>query len=388
LTAHVLFVDDDAPNLVVWEAACADEFRVLTASDARQALDLMSKHEVAVVLSDQRMPVMTGVELLERVRVEFPAAMRILITAHSDLAAAVDAINRGNVRRYLRKPCALHELRAALRDSLEHYELRLRVRSMERRQLVTERVYALGLVAAGLGRELVRPAESIRESVTLARTELRDMVERFETQKVDKRLVCAKLGELEGRLDSALEGVERVMSIAQSVALPGAEGGAEDVQLGDVLRTALRVVRGEIRHRADIELDLVDVPPVRARGTKLNQVVLSLLVNAIEASSESNERGLVRVCLRCEGSSIHLEVSDNGPAIPAPDLPHLFDPFHASSSRRGTGIGLAISKTIIEEAGGRIEAANHPRGGAFFRVVLPATAAVRAPIERRAVPET
>lgn len=388
MTAHVLFVDDDAPNLVVWEAACADEFRVLTASDAQQALDLMSKHEVAVVLSDQRMPVMTGVELLERVRVEFPAAMRILITAHSDLAAAVDAINRGNVRRYLRKPCALHELRAALRDSLEHYELRLRVRSMERRQLVTERVYALGLVAAGLGRELVRPAESIRESVTLARTELRDMVERFETQKVDKRLVCAKLGELEGRLDSALEGVERVMSIAQSVAVPGAEGGAEDVQLGDVLRTALRVVRGEIRHRADIELDLVDVPPVRARGTKLNQVVLSLLVNAIEASSESNERGLVRVCLRREGASIHLEVSDNGPAIPAPDLPHLFDPFHASSSRRGTGIGLAISKTIIEEAGGRIEAANHPRGGAFFRVVLPATAAVRAPIERRPVPDT
>ena len=388
MTAHVLFVDDDAPNLVVWEAACADEFRVLIASDAQQALDLMSKHEVAVVLSDQRMPVMTGVELLERVRVEFPAAMRILITAHSDLAAAVDAINRGNVRRYLRKPCALHELRAALRDSLEHYELRLRVRSMERRQLVTERVYALGLVAAGLGRELVRPAESIRESVTLARTELRDMVEQFETQKVDKRLVCAKLGELEGRLGSALEGVERVMSIAQSVALPGAEGGAEDVQLGDVLRTALRVVRGEIRHRADIELDLVDVPPVRARGTKLNQVVLSLLVNAIEASSESNERGLVRVCLRREGSSIHLEVSDNGPAIPAPDLPHLFDPFHASSSRRGTGIGLAISKTIIEEAGGRIEAANHPRGGAFFRVVLPATTAVRAPIERRSVPDT
>jgi two-component system NtrC family sensor kinase len=378
LTAHVLFVDDDPPNLVVWEAACADEFRVLTASDAEQAIDVMSKHEVGVVLSDQRMPGTTGVELLEKVRIEFPATVRILITAHSDLAAAVDAINRGNVRRYLRKPCALHELRAAVRDSLEQYELRLRVRSMERRQLVTERVYALGLVAAGLGRELVRPAESIRESVSLARTELRETVERFETQEVDKRLVCAKLAELEGRLGSALEGVERVMSIAHSVALPGADGATEDVQLGDVLRTALRIVRGEIRHRADIELDLVDVPQVKGSGTKLTQVVLSLLVNAIEASSDSGERGLVKVCLRREGSSVHLEVSDNGPEIPISDLPHLFDPFHAGSSRRGTGIGLAISKTIIEEAGGRIEATNHPRGGAFFRVVLPATAAVRA----------
>src|SRR5262249_23043757 len=149
VTAHVLFVDDEDANLVVWQAACADEFRVLIAANAVDALELMSKHDVGVVLSDQRMPGTTGGELPQRLRVEFPAAVRILITAHSDLSAAVDAINRGNVRRYLRKPCSLSELTAEIRDALEHYELRVRVRSMERRQLVTERVYALGLVAAG-----------------------------------------------------------------------------------------------------------------------------------------------------------------------------------------------------------------------------------------------
>jgi len=386
LGASVLFVDDDQSNLIVWEAACSDEFRVLVASDAEEALALMRAHEVGVVLSDQRMPGTTGVELLEKVRVDFPAAVRILITAHSDLGAAVDAINRGNVRRYLRKPCALHELRAELRDAMEHYELRTRVRSMERRQLVTERVYALGLVAAGLGRELVRPAESIRESVSIARTELRDIVERFESSRVDKRLVRAKLFELESRLGSALEGVERVMSIAQSVALPGSETVPDDVQMCEVLRVALRIVRGEIRHRADIELDIVDVPPVKGSGTKLSQVVLNLLVNAIEASTHDNRRGLVRICLRREGALVHLEVSDNGPEIPTPDLPYLFDPFHASDSRRGTGIGLAISKSIIEEMGGHIEAANQPRGGAFFRVVLPAAPSIRAAIARVAPP--
>jgi signal transduction histidine kinase len=382
LSAHVLFVDDDEPNLVVWEAACSDEFRVLVASNADDALAAMRKHEVGVVLSDQRMPGTTGVELLEKVRVDYPAAVRILITAHSDFGAAVDAINRGNVRRYLRKPCALHELRAALRDAMEHYELRTRVRSMERRQLVTERVYALGLVATGLGRELVRPAESIRESVTIARTELRDIVDRFESDRVDTRVVRAKLFELEARLGSALEGVERVMSIAQSVALPGSEGGHDEVQLCDVLRVALRIVRGEIRHRADIELDIVDVPPVKGSGTKLSQVVLNLLVNAIEASADASRRGLIRVCLRRDGGNVHLEVSDNGSEIPVSDLPHLFDPFHASTSRRGTGIGLAISKSIVEEMGGHIEAANLPRGGAFFRVVLPAAPSVRAAVTR------
>ncbi|HVW27322.1 MAG TPA: ATP-binding protein [Polyangiaceae bacterium] len=386
MSAHVLFVDDDESNLVVWEAACSDEFRVIVASNAQAALSLMRTHEVGVVLSDQRMPGTTGVELLEKMRVDFPAAVRILITAHSDLAAAVDAINRGNVRRYLRKPCALHELRAELRDSMEHYELRKRVRSMERRQLVTERVYALGLVAAGLGRELVRPAESIRESVTIARTELRDIVDRFENARIDARLVRARLSDLEARLGSALEGVERVMSIAHSVALPGSEALPDEVELNEVLRVALRIVRGEIRRRADIELDIVDVPPVRGSGTKLSQVVLNLLVNALEASTDANHRGLIRVCVRREGGFVHLEISDNGPEIPASDLPHLFDPFHASASRRGTGIGLAISKSIVEEMGGHIEAANLPRGGAFFRVVLPAAPSLRAAIARAVAP--
>jgi two-component system NtrC family sensor kinase len=373
LTAHVLFVDDDDANLVVWEAACADEFRVLTASNAADALELMARHEVGVVLSDQRMPGTTGIELLERVRLDYPAAVRILITAHSDLNAAVDAINRGNVRRYLRKPCSLRELQGEIRDGLEHYELRVRVRTMQRRQLVTERVYALGLVAAGLGRELARPAEFIRESVSLARTELLEVLERFDEQKVDLRLLRAKLSALEARLLSALEGVERVVGIAESVSLPAPERAAEEVELSEVLRMAFRVVRGEIRHRADIELDLGTVPKVRGSGTKLGQVVLNLLVSAIEASTDPSRRGLVTVRLRSEGSIVNLEISDNGPQIPACDLPHLFDPFHASRSRRGTGIGLAISKTIVEEMGGRIEATNHPRGGAFFRVSLPAS---------------
>ena len=374
MTAYVLFVDDDDANLVVWETACSDEFRVLTANNAGRALELMAKYEVGVVLSDQRMPGTSGIELLEKVRAEFPRAVRILITAYSDLGAAVDAINRGNVRRYLKKPCALHELRAELRDALEYYELRSRVRAMERRLVFTERVYALGLVAAGLGRELIRPAASIRESVTLAKTELRATLERLDAHLADTRLVRAKLTELERRLEAALEGVERVMSIAHSVALPGADAVTEDVELADVIRVALRVVRGEVRQRAEMELDLGTVPPVRGSGTKLSQVVLNLLVNAIQAAAERpGGSGLVRVRLYADGRTVRLEVSDNGPEVPEKDLPHLFDPFHASSSRRGTGIGLAISKTIVEEMGGLIEAANHPRGGAFFRITLPAS---------------
>ena len=104
MTAHVLFVDDEEPNLVVFEAVCGDDFPVLTASSGAAGLELMREHEIGVVLTDQRMPGMTGIELLEKVETEYPETIRLLITAYSDLQAAEDAINRGHVRRYMRKP--------------------------------------------------------------------------------------------------------------------------------------------------------------------------------------------------------------------------------------------------------------------------------------------
>ena len=116
MTAKVLFVDDDEANLVVCEAACGEEFPVLLASSAAQALECMKKEEVGVIVADQRMPGTTGVELLERVREEYPDTVRMLLTAFSDIQAAIQAINRGRVRRYLRKTWEPGELKAEIAD--------------------------------------------------------------------------------------------------------------------------------------------------------------------------------------------------------------------------------------------------------------------------------
>lgn len=371
-SGYVLFVDDDDSNLVVWEAACSDQFDVLTARSAERALALLRTREVAVVVADQRMPHTTGIELLEQVRHEFPDTIRMLITAYTDLTAAIDAINRGHVRRYLKKPCALPELRLEIADAMDLYVLRRRIGVAERRLLLTERIYALGIVATGIGRELSRPAGRIRESILSARSELEAVTSQLGTEASGVRGLKTRLTEVEAHLERAMDGVERVVDIARTVGVPRSGDDTSPVEVTDVLRLSLKAVRGELRHGTALELDIEAVPKVKCTSAKLGQVTLNLLVNAIEAVAvlPPGERQ-IGVRLFEQAATVRLEVTDNGAPIPEDELPRLFDPFHTAGGPRGSGLGLAISRAIVEEAGGTLDVANGTPGGVLFRVILP-----------------
>src|SRR5271165_609691 len=166
---RVLYVDDDEPNLYVFEAACMGDFDVKTATNAAAALEIMREHEVAVLLTDQRMPETTGVELAAAAREEFPDTIRMLVTAYADLDSAIDAINWGQVHRYLRKPWDIRELRATLNEACELFWINREIADLRRRLLETERVYAIGVVAASIGKELTRPIAHLNEALAATR---------------------------------------------------------------------------------------------------------------------------------------------------------------------------------------------------------------------------
>lgn len=375
MTAYVLFVDDDVANLIVWEAACAERFAVLTASNAEQALQLMREHEVAVILSDQRMPGLTGVQLLERVSREFPNTIRLLITAYSDLHAAVEAINRGGVRRYLQKPCSIEQLRSEIAEAVELYSLRAQAQAVERRLLLTERVYALGLIASGQQHEPGRPAQIIRDSVRLARAEVRSIVNKLDPSASHVGTLRKHLDGLEERLARALLDVERVMELAGHKEMQAQDADTHAVDVVAVLQLALPLARGELCRDANVALELADVPMARGTAQKLSQVVLSLLVNALEAvaSLPPAERA-IKVRLAAGHDEVLLDVADNGPTIARRDLAQMFNPMHVTESPRRGSLGLAISKALVEEMGGELHVESRPSEGATFRVVLRAAA--------------
>ncbi|PDW01551.1 response regulator [Candidatus Viridilinea mediisalina] len=118
----ILVVDDEPAITRSLARSLRDRFTVFTANTAASALEIMAKEEITVILTDQRMPELSGVQLLERARDLRPAALGILISGYTDAAALVDALNLGNVRGFLPKPWDVHQLRRQLDQVLRIYQ--------------------------------------------------------------------------------------------------------------------------------------------------------------------------------------------------------------------------------------------------------------------------
>ena len=357
----VLYVDDEPANLVVFAAGLRGTVSVVTAPSGATALELMRKQEIAVLVADQRMPGMSGVDLLSAVRNEFPDTVRILMTAYSDLEAAIDAINRGHVHLYLRKPWEPVELRQVLVQAVERYRAVRWANELERRMRETERMYALGVIATGVAHELRGPLTALSMNLELMSGQLDEPAKRSS--------VLASLHDC--RLS-----VRAIADIVSGVELSTRKRTDEDVNLREVVEFAVRSALGELRHRGQVSLTVNDVPPIRGSRTRLGQVVLNLLVNAIEALDPAQRlRNLLTVTLGLDEGFALLTVEDNGSGI-APDVAsRVFDPFFTTKADGGTGLGLAISKQIVVELGGQIEVSSVVGRGTTFRVRLPVLAA-------------
>jgi signal transduction histidine kinase len=364
----ILYVDDDEANLTVFQVACGAEFEVLTALSGAQALAILHEREVAVLLTDQRMPKMSGTELAEIVRLKHPDTLRYLITAYSDLSAAIEAINRGNVSRYLRKPWDNNELRASLREGLELYQARRRLRELETRMLEVERVYALGVVSASIAHELRNPMSIVNGNLDLA---LMSYESQSPTDLIGARTQLDKLKEL---VSAARRACVRVTEIMRGIELSTRRRDQQQAcDVADVVRLTLQMVQGKLRHRATIEVATPESLIVTVNETKLSQVVLNLLVNAMEALPDNRSEGEnhIRLSVTQQDDVARLEVADNGPGIAQDVLARVFDPFFTTKANGGTGLGLAISKQIVEDVGGRMLVDSSPGRGACFTVELP-----------------
>jgi adenylate cyclase len=164
----ILYVDDEQHNLTSFAATFRKDYKIHTATSGDDAIDIMRNHEIKLVITDQRMPEMTGIELLEKLTPEFPDSVRMILTGFSDIEVIIEAINSGRVFRYITKPWDENELRMTIENAKQIFELQVRNKSLvtELKQKVEEQDQTLKLFMKYVPEQVVRSTlEKSSESI-------------------------------------------------------------------------------------------------------------------------------------------------------------------------------------------------------------------------------
>jgi signal transduction histidine kinase len=224
------------------------------------------------------------------------------------------------------------------------------------------RVAAMGELASSLAHELNQPLAAIMTNAQAA--------QRLLTRpSPDLDEVRASLGDIVEDDQRAGDVIHRLRSLVRKE-----PAGTAAIDVNDVVRKAHRLVSTDASLRnAELTMELApELPPVQGDGIQLQQVVLNLLVNGLDAVAERPpEQRHVQVRTQAAGGRVAIHVADSGRGVPEADLGRIFDPFFTTKAH-GLGMGLAICKSIVEAHSGELSARRAAGGGAEFRCVLPA----------------
>lgn len=363
----ILYVDDEKNNLTVFRLAFSDEFSIRIAQSPAEALAILDDEKIAVLLADQRMPGMTGTALAERVKEKYPDVVRMLVTAYVDSTAAVDAINRGEVYRFISKPWREDAMRTTLRAAVDVAAMGRRLGELQMQMLRNERLASLGFATAGVSHDMKTPLSTLSLGLDLVGR----LVGRLQPGAGDE----ANLTEIGRVLADCREANRQLRDLVEEIRCKLKEAPARKERLDPlhVAQSTLRLCRPEILARAQLVVQSEEAPDIHGDPVQLGQVLLNLLINAAQSIPEQPQASpRIRFSVGMRDGWAVWEVEDNGRGIPNDIQGKLFEPFYTTrSDEGGTGLGLAIVQDIVDRHGGRIEVGSQPGKGTTFRVLLP-----------------
>jgi len=368
----ILYVDDEPFALETFRAQFKEDFAIHVAKDGEEALRLLNEKEIAVILTDQRMPGLSGVELLKRVKEQRPHTVRMLITAYTDMEVVIQAINEGHVYRYITKPYNEDDLRNAVRQGIETYYLlrereRLEAEKIEtaKRMARANRLSAVGTLAAGMAHEINNPLTAVSAFLQMLPQKYREDRKDKEYWEQFYRRVCEEL-------DRIHHLISRMLRYSRFTGQD--EYHLQETDLNEVLEDMIALLVPEAKKRLDVfKKDLApDLPTGWMDRERMKQVFMNLLLNAIQATEKGTIT--VRSSLAARGNDqavLEVAVSDTGSGIAEEHLQKLFDPFFTTKHHEGSGLGLLTCHQIVEAHRGFIDVDSEPGKGATFTVRLP-----------------
>jgi signal transduction histidine kinase len=369
---HLLIVDDEEQfRQVLVKRLSRRGMAPEQAESGEACLALLEKKPMDVVILDVKMPGMDGLEVLRRIKERYDKTEVILLTGYANTQDGVDGMKSGAFD-YLSKPVELDHLAGKikqahekiLRETEREREAEFREK-MEQRMVAAERLASLGTLAAGVAHEINNPLAIINDSVGWMQL----LINKGEAAEIPIK------GQLEKGLDKIAKSVERAKKITHQLLgfARRREPIISEVDLKQLAEETVQLVEKEAKNK-EIECVLESDPSlgeIWSDAYQLRQVLLNLLTNAIHATGS---KGRIGITLQTEGDQVILSVKDTGQGIPEENLERIFEPFFSTKpTGEGTGLGLFVTRGIVEKLGGTMEAESRMGEGTTFRVRLPRT---------------
>lgn len=339
------------------------------AGSGEECLSILKQRPMDVVVLDVKMPGINGIETLTQIKKRYPQTEVILLTGHATTSDGVEGIKAGAFD-YLTKPIELEHLAGKITQAQEKILRRVEKKKeaqfrakMEQQMIATERLASLGTLASGVAHEINNPLAIIKESVgwmqlILKKEELADMPRRKDFEKAINKIASS---------------IERAKRITHQLL------GFVKKHDAVFCETSLKVLVDEaveLVHRQAINKNIEIIQKIEpnldnlwSEPYQIRQVLINLLTNAIHATGSG---GSITIALKNADDQINMTLCDTGVGIPAENLKKIFEPFFSTKAPgEGTGLGLFVTRGIIEKLGGKIEVKSKVGHGTAFHVTLP-----------------
>ena len=378
----ILYIDDDAENLRTFKRLFRKEYEILLAESGEEGLRLLLEHApISIIITDQRMPEMTGIEFLDQSIRLSPDSIRMILTGFTDVQALIDAINTGRVYRYITKPWDEQELYVTLKRAIDSYELKMRnsqllndlqqkheeleqsylqLQDAQEKLIQAEKMASIGRLASRIAHELRNPIQGIKMGLELLRHDVADAPECETFQQTFE----TNLYHINSEITSVERIVKDLLEYARDMKFEFSEVDLNGVISGVLFNMKERLQEADIA----VETHCDDIGVIEADGIRLRQMLLNFVQNSLEAM-ESGGTLTIATALADE-NLITLTVQDTGGGMTPEQQQRIFEPFF-TTKEKGVGLGMSIVHRIIEAHHGTIDVKSEREHGTQFTILLP-----------------
>jgi len=352
---RVLYIDDEINNLLAFQAAFRRRYKVFIASSGAEGLNILNdEKDMHVIIADQRMPHSTGVEFFQVVRKAFPNPIRILLTGYTDAEAIIDAINKGEIFRYIKKPWNEFELQNAVQNAYELYSTRLQLK---------KKVHELEKTNDELNRFVYSTSHDLRSPLASIMGILN--LSRMENSVTDPNNYMGMIETCVNKMDSF---IQKIIEYYRSIRV---EDERSEIDFAETLEESIEICRMQ---NPQVQFNLVIEQPVKFVNDafRVSIILDNLISNAVKYQKPFSEEPQVTVSVKTDEYKAQIEIEDNGIGIVEEHLNNIFKMFFRSTSHvNGLGIGLYIVKEALTRIGGDISVISTYSVGTIFRIMVP-----------------